>query len=233
MGKLKFLNESKAIKIEADKLKDQGVEIIIVLSHCGLDNDYIIARNLGSDIDVIVGGHSHSYMFNETSERPNPIPDKPEATYPAVVETENGHKTLIVQASSYTKHVGDLTVYFDKQGNVVRWEGEPVYLDSNIKKDEAIERELIPWKEIIDAQAKKVLGRLRVDMNRDLCFSNECNLGNFFTDSYVHHFMMNDAVENGTWSSVSAAIMNAGGLRTSFSIGGRNVRNDLSAKRNN
>lgn len=60
---MKFLNESIAIRAEADKLKSQGADIIIVVSHCGLDVDYIIAQNAGPDVDVIVGGHSHTFMF--------------------------------------------------------------------------------------------------------------------------------------------------------------------------
>lgn len=220
IGKLKFLNESKAIKIEADKLKSQSVDIIIVLSHCGLDIDYIIAKNLGSDIDVIVGGHSHSHMYNVTTDRPNLGPDVPVDTYPAVVETENGHKTLIVQASAYTKFVGDLTVYFDKNGNVANWEGNPIYLDSNIPNDPDIERELHPWKEMIDKISQRKLGISKVEMNKEQCYYGECNLGNFFGDSFVHYYTMNETTENGTWTTVSAAIMNAGGMRTSLSIGG-------------
>lgn len=44
-------------------MKEQGINIVIVLSHCGLDVDRIIAENGGPDIDVIVGGHSHTFMF--------------------------------------------------------------------------------------------------------------------------------------------------------------------------
>lgn len=43
-GKLRFYNEEEVIKREAIKLKDEGVDIIIVLSHCGLDVDYRIAK---------------------------------------------------------------------------------------------------------------------------------------------------------------------------------------------
>lgn len=63
------------------------MDIIIVLSHCGIEVDYIIARNLVGEIDVIVGGHSHTFMF--TGDNP-PGPDEPENNYPAVVE-QNGN----------------------------------------------------------------------------------------------------------------------------------------------
>ena len=38
-GDLKFSNEAIAVRNEAEKLTQQGVDIIIVLSHCGLDVD--------------------------------------------------------------------------------------------------------------------------------------------------------------------------------------------------
>lgn len=57
-----FIDEVKAINAEAEKLTAKGVEIIIVLSHCGLDLDRIIAKNC-PNIDVIVGGHSHTFLY--------------------------------------------------------------------------------------------------------------------------------------------------------------------------
>lgn len=86
---MKFINESVAILAEATKLKAQGVDIIIVLSHCGLNADYEIARNSGPDIDVIVGGHSHSFMYTGPSP---PSSDSPVDEYPAIVHNPNGNK---------------------------------------------------------------------------------------------------------------------------------------------
>jgi 5'-nucleotidase len=62
-GDLKFTNEADAVREEAAKLKTEGVNIIIVLSHCGIDRDREIARFGGPDIDIIVGGHSHSFLW--------------------------------------------------------------------------------------------------------------------------------------------------------------------------
>lgn len=126
--KLKFLDESTSVQAEADRLKSQGVNVIIVLSHCGLDIDKIIAQNAGPDIDIIVGGHTHTFMYTG----PSPGPDIAEDTYPAIITQNNGHKVLIVQASAYTKYVGDLTVYFDKDGEAVDWKGQPMFLDTNV-----------------------------------------------------------------------------------------------------
>lgn len=50
---------------EARRLKSQGVDIIIVLSHCGLDVDRIMAAKCPL-IDLVVGGHSHTFLYTGT-----------------------------------------------------------------------------------------------------------------------------------------------------------------------
>lgn len=67
-GKLKILDEIEYVKREAERLRDEdGVDIVVVLSHCGLVIDREMAQKGGSAIDVIVGGHSHSLLHNGTS----------------------------------------------------------------------------------------------------------------------------------------------------------------------
>ncbi|KAG4079261.1 hypothetical protein HA402_006984 [Bradysia odoriphaga] len=212
-GKLKFKDEIESVKSEANVLKNQGVDIIIVLSHCGLEVDYKIARNAGPDIDVIVGGHSHTFMF--TGDNP-PGPDRAVDDYPAVVQQDSGHKVLIVQASAYTKYIGDLTVYFDAEGRVSFWEGNPIYLDSHIKQDEDVLREMQPWKELVDKEGVRVLGTSRVLLSRTDC-SVECNIGNFLTDASVYYYI--DKAREGEWTRASIALNNNGGIRTSLSPG--------------
>lgn len=63
VGKLRFSDEIESVRKEADLLRSQGVNIIIVLSHCGLDLDRQIAAKAGEYIDVIVGGHSHTFLY--------------------------------------------------------------------------------------------------------------------------------------------------------------------------
>ena len=60
--KLIFLDEVDSVNAEAKRLKDLRVDIIVVLSHCGLDVDKIMAEKC-PDIDLIVGGHSHAFLY--------------------------------------------------------------------------------------------------------------------------------------------------------------------------
>lgn len=130
---LRFHDEIASIRREATALQEQGVDIIIVLSHCGLDVDYKIAKETAQFVDIIVGSHTHTFMYTVEEGKTAPGPDIVQDMYPAVVESGDGNKVLIVQASAYMKYVGDLTVHFDKHGRVVSWEGQPIYLDSNIE----------------------------------------------------------------------------------------------------
>lgn len=62
-----------------------------------------------------------------------PGPDVPEYDYPAIVKHNNGHRVLIVQASAFSKYVGDITVYFDELGEPIRWAGQPIFLGPGIQ----------------------------------------------------------------------------------------------------
>jgi 5'-nucleotidase len=79
-GNLHILDEIQSVKKEAERLRtEENVHMIIVLSHCGLVIDRRMALEGGSDIDVIVGGHSHTLLYKGT---PVPGPDNPADEYP-------------------------------------------------------------------------------------------------------------------------------------------------------
>ncbi|XP_001603018.1 apyrase isoform X7 [Nasonia vitripennis] len=179
-GKLKFLNEVETINLEAKKLKAKGVNIIIVLSHCGIDHDKIIAYNC-PDVDVIVGGHSHILLYNGVAPSNDIVYDK----YPIVVSQKGSNrKVLIVHASAFTKYMGDIRIVFDHNDEVAYWKGNPIYLDKYIKQDQSIINELQPWSVAVDKIGKRLIGKTGVFLNGS-CLSGECNLANLITDAYV------------------------------------------------
>ena len=61
-----------------------------------------------------------------------PSTDYPVDNYPVIVEQDSGHKVLIVQAYAYSKYVGNITVWFDNNGEYVDWEGQPILLDNTV-----------------------------------------------------------------------------------------------------
>ena len=57
-----FGDEVEAVTREANTLHDTGVDVIIVLSHCGYRMDKKMATKVPY-VDVIVGGHSHTFLY--------------------------------------------------------------------------------------------------------------------------------------------------------------------------
>lgn len=179
-GKAKVLPEIEPVRKEVENLTKQGIKIIIVLSHAGLEIDRQLAKH-GGPIDLIVGGHSHSFLYSGT-----PVgPDKPVDEYPTIETQENGRKVLIVQASAYTKYLGNIRLYFDEAGEVKRYEGAPIFLSHDVPQDPFILEELKPWKAEVDLVQGKVVGSIKHEYDA-FCYQRECGMGNLVTDSMVY-----------------------------------------------
>jgi 5'-nucleotidase len=58
--------------------------------------------------------------------------------YPWVVEQAGGHKVLVVQAYAYSKYVGDITVWFDEEGECADWQGSPIFLNTSVPQGKTI-----------------------------------------------------------------------------------------------
>lgn len=58
------------MKKEVAKLKNNGVNIIIGLGHSGIEVDKTIATEVDG-IDMIVGGHSHTFLYTGELENNN------------------------------------------------------------------------------------------------------------------------------------------------------------------
>lgn len=213
-GNLKFLDETESVRAEAQKLHDDGVDIIILLSHSGLDVDEYIAENVGPHIDVIVGGHSHTYLYKGDDP---PGVDVPFKEYPVIVEQRSGHQVYIVQASAYAKYVGEFIVYFDETGTVVRHEGNPVFLGPDVIPDPQIVEELKPWKAEVDKMGLRQIGTTLLMLNRSPCSYQECNIANLVTDSIRRAAIKRAGADE--WTAAEIAINNVGGIRTSLEAG--------------
>ncbi|XP_026314215.1 apyrase-like [Hyposmocoma kahamanoa] len=180
-GKVVFMDPGEATDREAKKLTEKGVDIIILLSHCGLKKDYELARDHGEYIDIIVGGHSHSLLSNE----PAPSGESVAGPYPVFIETNKNskHKVLVVQASAFTKYLGNLTVFFDYVGDYVKWEGGPIFLNRSIPEDEGIKAKLQPYAQLIHEAENIRIGESTTTLLADECVYGECPLGNLIVDT--------------------------------------------------
>ncbi|CAH0595310.1 unnamed protein product [Chrysodeixis includens] len=212
IGNVVMEDELEAVNREAALLTAQGVDIIIVLSHIGYSSDIALARQMSPAVDIIVGGHSHTLLY--TGQTPNG--DNALGEYPTVVQQENGHKILIVQASCYTRYLGNIKLYFDDKGEIQRHEGQPVFLGTSIIPDPTVTKLLEPWKQELEAFSKEVLAVSRVTLN-SFCSAGECTLGSLACDGFLEEVM--DRAKPGNWNYAHVCLINTGGLRININPG--------------
>lgn len=196
-------DDIKTITAEVEKLKGEGVNKIIALTHVGYPRDKeLIARIPG--VDVVVGGHSHSLLSNTD--------DKAEGPYPTMIDNPDGYKVPVTQAASYSKYLGEFTVTFDDNGVVKEAKGDPIFLDKSITPDAAV---LARVKELAgpieEVKAKEVSETTApIDGDRKSCRARECEMGNLVSEAIL------DRVKD---QGVTIVFQNGGGLRASIDQG--------------
>lgn len=196
-------DDVKSITAEVEKLKAQGVNKIIAVTHIGYNRERdVIAKIPG--IDVVVGGHSHTLLSNTDPKAAGP--------YPTMVDNPDGYKVPVVQAASYSKYLGEFKVVFDDNGVVKQASGDPIFLDKSITPDPAV---LARIKElgapIEELKNKEVAETTKaIDGSRDNCRARECEMGNLVSDAIL------DRVKG---QGVEIVISNGGGLRASIDQG--------------
>jgi len=196
-------DDIKTITAEVEKLKAQGVNKIIALTHVGYPRDKeMIARIPG--VDVVVGGHTHSLLSNTDP--------KAEGPYPTMIDNPDGYKVPVTQAASYSKYLGEFKVVFDDNGVVKEASGDPIYLDAKIKPDEGVLARIKELGAPIEELKAKEVGETTaaVDGSRESCRARECAMGNLISDAVL------DRVKG---QGVTIAITNGGGVRASIDQG--------------
>ncbi len=199
---LLFLDDVAAIRTEVDKLKAEGVNKIVALTHVGYVRDKEIAKIPG--VDVVVGGHSHSLLSNTD--------EKAEGPYPTMIDNPDGYKVPVTQVGSYSKYLGALKVVFGDDGVVKEASGDPILLDKSIVPDPAVLARIAELGAPIEELKKREVGETAaaIDGSRDTCRSQECAMGNLVSDAVL------DRVKD---QGVSIVISNGGGLRASIDQG--------------
>ncbi|WP_170473017.1 bifunctional metallophosphatase/5'-nucleotidase [Ruegeria arenilitoris] len=193
-----FSDPVPAVQAEVEKLTAEGVNKIIVLSHSGYGVDQRVAQET-TGVDVIVGGHSNTYLSN--------VSDKAVGPYPTVV---NG--VQIVQAYAYGKFLGELNVTFDDDGNVIEASGEPLIMDNTVTEDQAALDRIAELAKPLEEIRNKVVANsaAAIEGDRAICRVQECEMGNLVADA-----MLARVADQG----VQLAIANSGGLRASIDPG--------------
>lgn len=152
---LKIENPIEYAKYLAERYED----IIIALTHLGLDADKILADSV-PDIDVIIGGHSHTVLKQ-----------------PVI---ENG--VIICQAGSRGKYLGRLDLVIDTKGDsVYSWKNELILIDPmKITPDKEVTELVEKYETLVDSLLGDTIGELKTPWRKN--YKGESNLGNWEAD---------------------------------------------------
>ncbi|CAN8062627.1 unnamed protein product [Agarophyton chilense] len=184
---------------------------VIAITHQGYNNDIETCRNV-KEIDIIIGGHSHTNLD--------------EGKYPVEVTRDDGSVCFVTQAYAHGRYIGVLDLNFDEDGNVMVKSHSYVPVDFRIKLDPAVLLKVQMYNyqvarkagEVVCTTTDNVIGgqacRGPERLPEDGSYINSgCSMGHLVCDA-----MMYIAAEHKS-ELPRVCFLNGGTLRNSFSQG--------------
>jgi len=157
---LRFPEEVSCAAEQVRRLKEEGAQIVIFLSHMGIAEEIEILFET-QEIDLIIGGHSHT-------------------STPAGLLNNRG--VLIHHCGQYGENLGRVDFSIDDEtGQIISREARLYPVDETIEEAPEILLAIQSAREEADIIGKKHLGITPVDL--DLDYWNQCALGNFAADA--------------------------------------------------
>jgi 5'-nucleotidase len=126
---VRFTEADAPLRRAVEELSRSGVNIIVVLSHAGFDQDKALAATIPG-LDVIVGGHSHLLLANGAPDRRGALSLR--------ISGPGGDTVCVVTVGCWGKYLGRLETRFDAQGRLVEASGEAMPMDAGIADDPAM-----------------------------------------------------------------------------------------------
>ena len=213
---LTFKDPIEAVKATVKTIKEkENPDMIVCLSHSGTGTklgdteDENLAKEV-PDLDVIVSGHTHTFLQNG-------------------IDVGDTH---ILSCGAYGLYTGDIS--FTRNSNN-RWDMTKynmVFMDESIEEDQAVLDRIAEVNEIIDETVLKNYGLKALDViatNENIIFENEqdtldyhreMKLCNLLSDSYRYAANNTPA---GKESPFDAAVVPSGTVRDTFVPGPLNV----------
>ncbi|WP_405106541.1 S-layer homology domain-containing protein [Paenibacillus sp. FSL K6-1217] len=214
--KISFKDHVESAKNTVAMLEAKGVNKIIAVTHLG----YTVDKNLAaaaSGIDIIVGGHSHTKIDN---------PPEP------VTNVGTGKPVLVVQTGEYGQNLGELNVVFDKNGDIVSYNGKLLDVAKYAEDPAAKAKLASEYDSKLSAVRAEKVGYSDVDLytNRDIdgksvrvVRKEETPIGNMIADSIAEKVteLMPNFVSKEDQSTIKGvvAIQNGGGIRAAIDKG--------------
>ena len=154
---------AKQVGVIIDNYKTTRIDLTVLLTHIGFDKDQELARLMNPDwgVDLIIGGHTHTYMDE-----------------PCVI---NG--IPIVQVGVGTDQIGrfDITIDTDEHKMIdYKWQCLPI--NSKLcRKDEILEDVLKSYKNETDRKYSRIITNFKRPLTHPDRYQ-ETELGNLFAD---------------------------------------------------
>lgn len=174
VAEIDFRDAAQTMREQIARLPEQ-VGLIIALTHMGLPADIKLAQDV-PEIDVIIGGHSHSAL-----------------QAPRVVG-----QTLICQAGGYSAYLGQLDAFVE-DGQIVRHRGFLRPVNETVPERKDVAAVIKQYADKLEKQMSQVVGEAAVALNGDRTAvrSRETNLGNLVADAMRERGEADLALVNG------------------------------------
>ena len=168
---IKILNLKEtedALRKEVEKLEKQGVNIIKLVSHLGIDASVHIAKNVAG-IDVIHDGHSHDTLDGI-------VPEK------NLFKSPRNEWVVITQAGKNGHSYGVLDVVYDKEGRIIKAKNEVKSLE---KESESL---VVKMMEDLSLGKPQVIGTIAQDVkSKPETVLEESPISAFLSDAYLKY----------------------------------------------
>ncbi|MDE6559844.1 MAG: bifunctional metallophosphatase/5'-nucleotidase, partial [Muribaculaceae bacterium] len=208
-----FKNVIEAANETAAFLKDKKkCDLVVAVTHIGYPkgNDKTTDPELArasKDIDIIIGGHSHSLID----------PKNPDS-YPSIVENAEGRPVLIVQTGKSGKYIGQIRVDLDNLKNSTPADYEYSLIEvtdrfPESRLDPKIKNFLQPFTDSLESVKRDVIGYAAQDFineGRTGAFPNwTADFGSWYGNLVLDSLRQTDP----SIPKLDFAIMNVGGIR--------------------
>lgn len=175
-GDVVFINPYAAAREAVASLQEESVDIIIAITHSGLEEDRELARSVPG-IHIIVGGHCHT----------------------ALHEVEIVQETIILQAGSLLEYLGVLELAYNRGEDTLHIRNEEnntpflIPLDDRYLEDPTIEERIQGATEEMDGWMEELTGGQFSHLFEEIVYTDfplshsstlqEMPFGNFLTDA--------------------------------------------------
>ncbi|OGH98743.1 MAG: hypothetical protein A2039_08505 [Candidatus Melainabacteria bacterium GWA2_34_9] len=184
------------------------VDLIVVLSHSGFEEDIKVAKAV-PEVDVIVGGHSHTFL-----KKPYQVFHGKTSTLRSGSENlKNGfHEkpgledlnsfTLIVQDGEFGINIGSLDLNFENK-NIEKYNYDSILVDGT-DKDSYFERKIAKLYQKIYLQSNQKIGEIKVSFEGEPSTRKQLN---------KYGALINQAIKE-KCPEAEIVIINGGGIRS-------------------